>query len=163
MNSSSDIELYKIPGWSVVTEFAVGGLEWVGFSKKQLGKLLCISSQYTSLVDCDTGEILECEADFDEKEYIAYSAAFSDEVMDIYGQYGGRTVLQTQAGEEIIIVKQQDLFSNKTVVRQKVFFNSLGQKIEIHNGYGFYTCSFSTCGNYFVFTSDAGIVILKRI
>lgn len=152
----------NITGWTTISEFSVGGLMWVGFSKRQPNKLLCISSQYDSLVDCDTGEIIECDVDYDEDNCIAVSTCLPDEVVDICGAYGGIPLLYTNAREEISILEQEELFASKTIIRAKVTFHTVDEKIEIHNDYGFYICSFSADGNYFVFAEDAGITIMKR-
>lgn len=154
--------LDQLVGWSKVTEFTVGGFMWVGFSRRQPGKLLCISSQYISLVDCNTGEITECDADYDEENHIAISSCLPDEVVGIYGEYGGCPVQNTDKGERITVQKQEELYGNKIVIRVKVYFGTPDSEVEIHNNYGYYTCSFSPCGNYFVFAEDAGIIILKR-
>ena len=61
----------NMSNWIKITEFSVGGFLWIGFSKKQTNKLICISSQYSSVVNCDTGEIEECDAEYDEEQYIA--------------------------------------------------------------------------------------------
>lgn len=153
----------NIIGWTKVTEFSVGGLMWFGFSKRQPNKLLCISSQHASCVDCDTGAIMECDVDYDEDNCIAVSTCLPDEVIDICGTCGGIPLLYTNAGEEISIQEQEELFASKTIIRAKVTFNTVDKKIEIYNDYGFYTCLFSTDGNYFVFAEDAGITILKKI
>lgn len=148
--------------WSKVTEFSVGGLMWVGFSKRQPHRLLCISSQYSSLVDCNTGDIAECDAEYDEECYAARTSCLPDEVVDIYGIYGGSPLLHTNAGDEISITKQKERFGNKTVIRTKGIFNTHDGEMEFYNDYGFYTCSFSVDGNYFVLAEDAGITVLKR-
>ena len=152
----------NIAGWSKVTEFSVGGLMWVGFSKRQPHRLLCISSQYTSLVDCNTADFAECDAECDEESSVALTSCLPDEVVDIYGICGGSPLLHTNAGEEISITKQEERFGNKTVIRVKVIFHTQDGAIEIYNDYGFYTCSFSADGNYFVLANDAGVIVLKR-
>ncbi len=151
-----------IIGWSKIMAFSVSGLIWIGFSKRQPNKLLCISSQYTSCINCDTKEIIKCEADYDEENYIAISSCLPDELVDIYGAYGGKPLLHTNIGEHIFILNQEGLFANKIVIKTKVIFITLDKKTEIYNHYGFYTCSFNTNGNYFVFADDGGITILKR-
>ena len=148
--------------WSKVKEFGVGGLLYVGFSNKQTNKLVCISSEYMSVVDCDTGEKIKCEGDYDETDYTAVSSYFPDEVIGIYGQYGGFPLLDTDKGEKISIENQNEICGNKTLVKTKVILYLPDEEVEIFNCYGFYVCSFSPCGNYFVFLNDGGVVILKR-
>lgn len=160
--SIQNIESKQLNGWLRSAEFAVGGFMWVGFSKRQPNRLLCISSQYISLVDCDTGEIVECDADYDEENFVAISESLPDEVVDIYGQYGGSPIWQTVFGEEILIYIQKEEYAGKTVIRTKVTFQTLDENIILHNNYGFYTCSFSPCGNYLVFADDGGVTIFRR-
>lgn len=106
----------NIAGWSKVTEFSVGGLMWGGFSKRQPYRSLCISSQYTSLVICNTGDITECDAEYDEEYYTALTSCLPDEMVDIYGIYGGSPLLDTNAGDEISITKQEERFGNKSII-----------------------------------------------
>lgn len=162
-SETKNIEAQQLTGWLKTAEFAVGGFMWVGFSKRQPNKLLCISSQYISLVDCDTGEFVECDADYDEENFVAISESLPNEVVDIYGQYGGSPILQTALGEEFLIFRQKEDFAGKTVIRAKVILQTLEEKMVIHNNYGFYTCSFSPCGNYLVFADDGGVTIYKRV
>ncbi len=53
----------KMNKWKKTAEHSVGGFLWLGFSRQQTNKLICISSEYTSVMDCDTGEIKECDAE----------------------------------------------------------------------------------------------------
>lgn len=62
---------FELIGWCKIAEFSVGGLEWIGFTKKQPNKLLCISSQYISLIDCENGETIKCDTAYDEVNHIA--------------------------------------------------------------------------------------------
>ena len=84
------IDYSKMAGWKLVKEIAVGGLEWVGFSKTDTGKLLCISSQKTTLIDCFSGEVLPCNCEYDEETRIAYCDELPDEEIGIAGYYGGQ-------------------------------------------------------------------------
>ena len=56
-----------IDGWKFVTSFSVGGFEWLGFSKKISNKMIIISSQKTTILDCDNGKIENCMIDYDEE------------------------------------------------------------------------------------------------
>lgn len=42
----------NIDDWKFVTSFSVGGFEWTGFSKENPNKLIIISSQKTTILDC---------------------------------------------------------------------------------------------------------------
>lgn len=57
--------------WIKTAQFSVGGFLWTGFSKNRTNKLICISSEYISVIDCDTGKVEVCDGDYDEDGYIA--------------------------------------------------------------------------------------------
>lgn len=155
--------LMHITGWTKIAECSVGGLLYVGFSKRWSNKLLCISTQYSTLVDCDNGEITECKVDYDEEAFIAISSDLPNEIVDIYGAHGGKPIHDTSKNEKVIVLRNDEKYSNKTLVRTHVLFQIANSEVEIYNDYGFYTCSFSPCGNYFVLSQDTGITILKKI
>lgn len=148
--------------WIKIADFSVGGFIWAGFSKVQTNKLICISSEYGAIVNCDTGKIEKCESDYDEEKYIAICDDLENEEIDIYGQYGGMPILKTQYGESISIKTQEELYGSKVVKRYKINFETTDTNMEIYNNYGYYVCSFSPCGNYFVFAQDAGVTVYKR-
>ena len=54
-----------IDGWKFVTSFSVGGFEWLGFSKKISNKMIIISSQKTTILDCDNVKIENCMIYYD--------------------------------------------------------------------------------------------------
>lgn len=90
MNIKECLEAYKkIEGWSIVANFSVGGFEWLGFSKEKTNKLICISSQKSTLVDCENGKIEECNVVYDEKEFLAICEQLPNEQIAIAGEYGG--------------------------------------------------------------------------
>lgn len=148
--------------WTKSAEFAVGGFLWLGFSKIQTNKFICISSEYTSVINCDTGEIEKCNAEYDEETFIAICDCFETEEVDICGPYGGYPILQTSSGENIGIQSQEEMYGSKIVKRYKIHFITSDSDVEIYNNYGYYVCSFSVCGNYFVLSEDAGITVFKR-
>lgn len=156
MNYIETMEALKgIAGWEVVTSFSVGGFEWLSFSRKNPPKLLIISAQKTTLVDCDAGEIEDCVAEWDEYALLAYCDKLPDEELEIAGQYGGRLNNTSGQSESVNV----EISSNNMV---RVLFISGGGQTLIFEKYGFYTCGFSYNGNYFVLADDGGITILRR-
>jgi len=147
----------KLTNWECIKELPVGGLEWIGFSKKYYNKLLCISSQKCTLIDCKTGIIDECDCEYDDLTHIALCSLLPDEVINISGQYGGIISQSTQKNDKVRI---EILADNKTTV---YFANDSQFETIIFEDYGFYTCGFSYDGDYFVFAQDAGITLLRRI
>ena len=85
--------LEKIPcgvpaGWEKET-FAVGGLTYLGFSNLQTEKLVVISSQRQSVIDCRTWEKIDCEGSYDEENLVACAEPLGDELIPIAGEVGG--------------------------------------------------------------------------
>ena len=156
------LEIDKMDGWIKTAQFSVGGFLWTGFSKKQTNKLICISSEYISVIDCDTGLVEVCDGDYDEDMYIAMCDYLPGEVIDIYGQYGGNPIHITSKEERVTIHTKEDTYGNKMVIRYKIYFSTSDSNIEIFDNYGYYICSFSPCGNYFVLARDAGVTVWKR-
>ena len=93
----------NIDDWKFVTSFSVGGFEWAGFSKENPNKLIIISSQKTTILDCDNGKLENCIVDYDEEELIAFCDKLPSEAILIAGQYGGKFSEVTNQGEQIII------------------------------------------------------------
>ena len=92
----------NIDDWKFVTSFSVGGFEWAGFSKENPNKLIIISSQKTTILDCDNGKLENCIVDYDEEELIAFCDKLPSEAILIAGQYGGKFPEVTNQGERII-------------------------------------------------------------
>ena len=104
MNTKDTLNACKdINGWEVTASFAVGGFEWLAFSEKQQGRMIIISSQRTTLVDCESGGIEDCDIVFDEQQLIAYCDRLSDEQLHIAGQFGGSLPDSARTGEKVII------------------------------------------------------------
>ena len=146
----------RIEGWQMATSFSVGGFEWLGFSKEQPNKMICISSQMSTIVKCDSGKVEECFVDYDEEELIALCDALPNEQIAIAGQYGGELPFDSGKGEKITIQQTEDYIMTIT------FVSSQGKEIVIFKNYGAYIYGFNYDGNYFVLADDSGIVVLKR-
>lgn len=149
------LKINNMPNWSLVVERAIGGLEYIGFSKCNPNKLLCISSQKTTIIDCTNGSIIECNVDYDENTLTAVCDLLPDEEIAIAGQYGGKLPDTNCHGDKVSIETNNDYITEVTFV-------SKSSEIQIFKNYGYYTCGFSYDGNHFVFAQDAGITILTR-
>ena len=149
------IDYYKLADWELVKEVVVGGLEWIGFSKVNTRKLLCISSQKTTIIDCFSGEILACSCEYDEEATIAYCDELPDEEISIAGYYGGKLPDSSVQGDSISVTKEN-------LITTVLFSSAQGNKSMIFRNYGFYICGFSSDGKYFVFAQDAGVTVLRR-
>ncbi len=149
--------LGEIKDWKIIADFAVGGLEWIGFSHKKPELLFIISSQKNTVMNCKTGRIIECDLEYDEEEMIAYTDQVEDEAIPLAGQYGGKLKIKTNQGEQIMIEK-----TNTKNVFRLTFLTKNNEKIKIFENYGLYTYGFSNDDNYFVISSDSGITVMKR-
>ena len=149
--------LGEIKDWKIIADFAVGGLEWIGFSHKKPELLFIISSQKNTVMNCKTGRIIECDLEYDEEEMIAYTDQVEDEAIPLAGQYGGKLKIKTNQGEQIKIEK-----TNTKNVFRLTFLTKNNEKIKIFENYGLYTYGFSNDDNYFVISSDSGITVMKR-
>ena len=72
----------------------------MGFTKKISNKMIIISSQKTTILDCDNGKIENCMIDYDEEELIAICDKLPDEQILIAGEYGGNLPDTTNKGEK---------------------------------------------------------------
>lgn len=147
----------KIKGWKISANFSIGGFEWLAFSKKQPEKMIVISSQRTTIVDCNNGRIEDCEIVFDEKALIAYCDKLHDEELCIAGQYGGTLPILSGKGEKV------DINTTTNHMMRIVFIRNWLDKTLIYDCYDAYICGFSYNGDYFVLADDGGILILKRL
>ena len=146
----------NIYGWEFVTSFSIGGFEWMGFSKESLNKMIIISSQKSTILDCNNGKLENCIIEYDEEELIAICDKLLNEQILIAGQYGGELPETTKQGEQVLIQETSEH------IRTVTFIYNKEKKIKIFENYGPYICGFSYDGNYFMIVDDAGIIVLKR-
>ena len=146
----------NIDDWKFVTSFSVGGFEWTCFSKENPNKLIIISSQKTTILDCDNGKLENCIVDYDEEELIAFCDKLPSEAILIAGQYGGKFPEVTNQGEQIIIQETTQY------IRTVTFISNQNKKTKIFESYGLYICGFSYNCDYFMIADDGGIIVLKR-
>ncbi len=148
--------LKKLNGWKVVADFSVGGLEWLGFSQSNPNKMIIISSQKTTILNCDNGKIEECIIEYDEQELIAICEQLPNEEIPISGQYGGKLSDCSMYGERV------QMETNDKFITTVLFSSAYDKDCVIYQNYGPYTCGFSDNGNYFVLADDVGIIVIKR-
>lgn len=150
------INISELKEWRLSIEKVVGGFEWLGFSKKSSEKMLCISSEKSTIFDCLSGFAEECGVNLYEERFIAVCDKLPGEEIVLSGQYGGRILHNTPKGEKVQIETSPDFITTVT------FITSKKKRNIIYSNYGYYTCGFSFDGQYFVFAQDAGLTILKR-
>lgn len=156
-----DAKMKTLSGWKLILEKTVGGLEWIGFSRHSPSKLLCISSQKCTVIDCSDATVIECDVDYDENLFVAICDQLPNEEISIAGQYGGALPLSTVQGEHVTI--KTDCVNETNIAFTVTFTSASKESYELFRNYGYYACGFSYDGNYFVFAQDAGITILQRV
>ncbi len=160
--------LEKIPcgvpaGWEKET-FAVGGLTYLGFSNLQTEKLVVISSQRQSVIDCRTWEKIDCEGSYDEENLVACAEPLGDELIPIAGEVGGGLRRLAPPGDGLDTAAP---FWPKELVIFMPQYASWYQSPEtctiIFDDYGPKAFGFSRCGNYMAVGTSSEVDIFRRI
>ena len=165
MNNLQMYEALKnLTGWELVDGFSVGGFEYMGFSKMNSHKLIIISSQMETVYDCEDKSLTEMVADIDEKEFVAISDLFPDEIIPIATYWGGSMPHETAQGERVeISYYGEHVISGKELKYQQIqFIDKSGDRNLIYDNYPCYVCGFSYDGNYFALADDGGVMIIRR-
>lgn len=160
--------LDKIPhgvpdGWEREI-FAVGGLMYVGFSNVETEKLVVISSQGQSVINCWTREKVYCPECYDGLNLTACAEPLGDELIPIAGEGGGGLRKSSPAGDFLDIAapfwpKEQVIFMPQ--------YTSWYQKPEVctvlFEDYAVLAYGFSKCGRYIVIGTSSDLHIYRRI
>lgn len=150
-------------GWKR-TDIAIGGLLYVGFSEVTTNKLVCISSQAQSVIDCDSLQINYCTEDYDEDNLAARADELENEIIHIAGIGGGGMRLLSKTGESLIQVSPQ--YPKENIVYQPHYLSCFTEPekcMYIYSGYEIRAYGFSQCNNYFVIGDSATLSIFKRL
>ena len=110
--------------------------------------MIIISSQKTTILDCNNGKIENCMIDYDEDELIAICDKLPNEQILIAGEYGGNLPDTTNKDERVLIQKTDEHITTIT------FILNQSDKIKVYENYGAYICGFSYDGNYFVIAKN---------
>ena len=73
------IDTAELDGWCISIEKVVGGFLWLGFSETEPWKMLCISSDKTTIFDCDSGTVTETDCAYDEDALFTLCEDLNDE------------------------------------------------------------------------------------
>ncbi len=144
--------------------FTVGGLMYLGFSAVQTEKLVVISSQGQSVIDCRTGEKTYCTESYDELDLIACAEPLGDEVVPLAGIGGGGLRQYSPAGD-ILTLAAPDW-----PIEQVIFmphYTSWYQNPEkctvLLNDYRILAYGFSRCGRYIAIGTSSETYIFRRV
>ena len=157
----------KIPqgmpsGWKCDT-LAVGGLMYVGFSEIYTEKLICISSQGQSVINCETLKKTYCEENFDEYNLIAYAKELGDEQIRIAGDGGGG--LRHYSNDGNILEKIAPFWPKEQIIFMPNFHSWHSTPKECHiifDDYNIKAYGFSKCGKYFVAATSSDLTIFRK-
>ena len=160
--------LEKIPhgvpaGWEKET-FAVGGLTYLGFSNRQTEKLVVISSQSQSVIDCRTWEKIDCEENYDKENLIACAEPLGDELNPIAGEGGGGLRRFAPPGDGLDTAAP--LWPKELVIfmpQYTSWYQSPEACTIIFDDYGPKAFGFSRCGNYMAVGTSSEVDIFRRI
>ena len=143
---------------------AVGGLMYVGFSEIQSEKLICISSQGQSVINCKTLQENYCDENYDENDLIACAEELGDEIIKIAGDMGGG--LRTGSKEGNSLQKIAPYWPKEQIIfcpNYQSLYIAPDQCWNVFDDYGIKAYGFSKCGKYFVIATSSDLTIYKRI
>ncbi len=149
-------------GWEKEA-FAVGGLMYVGFSTVRTEKLVVVSSQRQSVIDCRTGEKVYCTENWDEEDLIACAEPLGDELVPIAGLGGGGLRRFSRSGDGLDRAapywpKEQIIF----MPQYASWYQHPEACTLIFDDYAPLAFGFSRCGNYMAVATSSEVEIYKR-
>ena len=152
--------IHRIPigipnGWEKTT-YAVGGLTYLGFSNVHTEKLVVVSSQRQSIIDCKTGNKTYCTENYDEDDLIALAEELGDEIVPIAGDGGGGLRRFSKDGNTLVPAAPFWPMVKIIFMPQYTLYTLNPEKCTIiFEDYEIKAFGFSKCGNYIaVGTSD---------
>lgn len=150
-------------GWEC-HKMAVGGLMYVGFSEVDTEKLICISSQGQSVINCNTMKKSYCTEDYDENNLTACAEELGDEIVKIAGLMGGG--LRTGSKEGNLLQKISPSWPKEQIIFCPAFqspFIAPEKCLNVFEDYEIRAYGFSKCGNYFIIATSSDLIIYKKI
>ena len=150
-------------GWEKAT-YAVGGLMYIGFSNVCTEKLIVISSQSQSVIDCKRGSKTYCTENYDEDNFIALAEELGDEIVPIAGDGGGG--LRRFSKEGNILVSAAPFWP-----MEKIIFMPNYTHYTIHpekctiivEDYAIKAFGFSKCENYMAVGTSDTLNVFRKI
>ena len=145
-------------GYKKIFEISIGGFLYLAFLPDAYHKILCISSDYMSIIDSENGQVTPIDGDYDEVELVAMCEG-CDSPISIAGQYGGSLPLDN--GEDIRVTMEKDQ-SGKYPILTIFWEKDKETRVQIYKGYLPYIFGFSPDGEYYAYADDGGLTVLKK-
>ena len=145
-------------GYKKIYEISIGGFLYLAFLPDAYHKILCISSDYMSIIDSENGQVTPIDGDYDEVELVAMCEG-CDSSISIAGQYGGSLPLDN--GEDIRVTMEKDQ-SGKYPILTIFWEKDKETRVQIYKGYLPYIFGFSPDGEYYAYADDGGLTVLKK-
>ena len=145
-------------GYKKIFEISIGGFLYLAFLPDAYHKILCISSDYMSIIDSENGQVTLIDGDYDEVELVAMCEGY-DSPIPIAGQYGGSLPLNNGGNIRVIMAKDQ---SEEYPILTIYWEVNKETRTQIYKGYLPYIFGFSPDGEYYVHADDGGLIVLKR-
>ena len=150
-------------GWEKTT-YAVGGLMYIGFSNVRTEKLVVISSQSQSVIDCKTGSKTYCTENYDEGDLIALAEELGDETVPIAGEGGGGLRRYSDDGNMLMPVAPFWPMEKIIFMPDYALYTLNPEKCTIiFEDYEIKAFGFSKCGNYMAVCNSHTLDIFKKI
>ncbi len=150
-------------GWEKTT-YAVGGLMYVGFSNVRTEKLVVISSQGQSVIDCKAGSKTYCTENYDEGDLIALAEELGDEIVPIAGEGGGGLRRYSNDGNTLMSVAPFWPAEKIIFMPDYTLYTLNPEKCTIiFEDYEIKAFGFSKCGNYMAVCNSHTLDIFKKI
>ncbi len=129
-------------GYKEIYEISIGGFLYLAFLPNAHHKILCISSDYMSIIDSENGQVTPIDGDYDEIELVAMCECY-DSPIPIAGQYGGNLPLDN--GKDIRVTMDKDQ-SEEYPILTIYWGKDEEAKSQIYKGYLPYIFGFSPDG-----------------
>ena len=150
-------------GWEKTT-YSVSGLTYVGFSNVCTEKLVVISTQRQSVIDCKTGSKTYCRENYDEDNLIALADELGDEIVPIAGDGGGGLRRFSKDGN--ILVSAAPFWPMVKIIfmpNYTLYTLNPEKCAVIFEDYEIKAFGFSKCGNYIAVGTSDTLDIFRKI
>ena len=145
-------------GYKKIYEISIGGFLYLAFIPEAHHQILCISSDYMSIIDSENGQVTPIDGDYDEVELVAMCEEY-DSPIPIAGQYGGYLPLDN--GKDIRVTMDKDQSEDYPILT--IYWEKDKEdRSQIYKSYLPYIFGFSPDGQYYVHADDGGLTVLKR-